>query len=548
MSDFETTTVAEDCRVWLWGLLDIEDPENGSLEWGNSIESFVDALSGRTGIVYFHNLGFDGRFIIDHLLRSGYEHVVTEGNRAPARLQFSTLISNMNKMYTIKVTWTTGKTIEFRDSLKKINLSVERMAGAFGLDIFKGEIDYKLERPKGWEPTEDELDYLDRDIRIVAQALRMVIDNGMTKLTTASDSMAEYKHLNGHKWFSSTFPVLDMDLDMEIRRAYRGGFTYLAERFKGRQGGGIVLDVNSLYPYIMYTRALPYGEPIFVEGKPEVNEKFPCAIFSVTFTAKLKENHVPCIQIKGSHIFGGTEYLKEIDEPTTLMMTNVDFDLYQDHYDMNILHFGGGWIFRSAVGMFETYIDKWMEVKANSTGGQREIAKLHLNSLWGKFAKNPNVTSKYPVMENDRVKYTLGPEEFTDPIYTPLGVFITSYAREVTIRSAQKNYDVFAYADTDSLHLLTPEVPEGIDVHPTKLGAWKFEYAFESAYFVRPKAYLERKADGTYKTAFAGVPDKVSSLLTFEDLTEGRVLSGKLAPKSVPGGIILEDVPFTIKL
>lgn len=548
MSDFETTTVVEDCRVWLWGLLDIEDPENAPLEWGTSIESFVDALEKRSGIVYFHNLGFDGRFIIDHLLRKGYEHTSTEGNKSPEKMKFSSLISNMNKMYTIKVTWRTGKTIEFRDSLKKINLSVERMAHAFGLDIFKGEIDYHLERHEGWEPTEEELDYLDRDIRIVAQALRLVIDSGMTKLTTASDSMAEYKHLNGHKWFAKTFPVLDMDLDSEIRRAYRGGFTFLAERYKGRQCSGLVFDVNSLYPYVMYTRLLPYGEPMFVEGMPEVSDKYPCAIFSVTFTATLKKGHIPCIQIKGSHVFGATEYIKEIPEPTTLMMTNIDFDLYMDHYDMKILHFGGGWLFHASQGMFEKYIDKWMEVKANTTGGQREIAKLHLNSLWGKFAKNPNVTGKFPIMENDHVKYVLGPEEFTDPIYTPLGVFVTSYAREITIRSAQKNYDVFAYADTDSLHLLTDDVPDNIDVHPTKLGAWKLEYAFESAYFVRPKAYLEQKADGSYKTAFAGVPERVSSTLTFDDLVEGKVLKGKLSPKSVPGGVVLEDVDFTIKL
>jgi hypothetical protein len=548
MADFETTTVAEDCRVWLWGLIDIADPENAPLEWGNSMDTFVEKLATQSGIVYFHNLGFDGRFIIDWLMRNGYEHVITVGNRKPDNMCFTTLISNMNKMYTIKVTWATGKTIEFRDSLKKINLSVERIAHAFKLDIFKGDIDYHLERSVDWEPTEDELDYLDRDIRIVAQALRMEFDAGMTKLTTASDSMAEYKNLNGHKWFAKTFPILDMSLDAEIRKAYRGGFTYLSERFKGCQGSGIVFDVNSLYPYIMYTRALPYGDPVYVEGKPEISEAFPCAVFSVTLTAKLKENHVPCIQIKGSSIFGGTEYIKNIDEPTTIMMTNVDFDLYKEHYDIEVLNYGGGWLFKAATGMFEKYIDKWMSVKANSEGGKREIAKLHLNSLWGKFAKNPNVTSKYPVMEDDRVKYVLGPEEFTNPVYTPLGVFVTSYAREVTIRSAQKNYDTFAYADTDSLHLLTDTVPVDIDVHPTRLGAWKHEYDFESSYFLRPKAYLERKKDGTYKTAFAGVPERVSSTLTFEDITEGRVLTGKLAPKAVPGGVVLQAVEFTIKL
>ncbi len=65
-----------------------------------------------------------------------------------------------------------------------------------------------------------------------------------------------------------------------------------------------------------------------------------------------------------------------------------------------------------------------------------------------------------------------------EPIYTAAGVFITSHARALTIRAAQASYDVFAYADTDSLHLLTDTVPDGIDVDPVRMGAGKFEYAF----------------------------------------------------------------------
>lgn len=545
-ADFETITDPNDCRVWLWGIAPVEASDE--LEWGIDLDSFMENIDSHNSTIYFHNLKFDGHFIIDWLLKHGYKHV---GNAKGglSKGHFSILMSDMNKLFSVNIRWENGHTTELRDSLKKLPMSVSNVARAFQLETTKGEIDYHAARPIGYHPTEEELDYLHRDVKIVADALKVVLDNGMTRLTVASDSLAEYKRLFGVKLFARTFPILSDEMDSEIRRAYRGGFTYSDPRFRSRQvGGGLVLDVNSLYPSVMYNSLLPYGEPEFEFGRVTPTERHPLTIFSVTFTAKLKPGHIPCIQIKGSSIFGATDYLTEVNEPTTLMMTNVDLDLYRDHYDMDILEYGGGWKFRGAPGLFDAYIDKWSEVKANSTGGQREIAKLHLNSLYGKFASNPNVTGKVPILEDDRVRFVRGEEERRPPVYTAVGVFVTSYARDLTIRAAQANYDVFAYADTDSLHLLTPTVPDSIEVHPTKMGAWKLEYEFTDAYFIRAKAYLELKRDGQYKVAFAGLPESVSSQLTFADLEDGRVLMGKLAPRSVPGGVVLEDVPYTLKL
>jgi hypothetical protein len=555
----------------VWGISSLSDPDG--MDWGRSIDDFIEYLKKQESVCYFHNLKFDGHFIVDWLLKNGYRHVTGKRRLDPG--EFSTLISGMNKWYSVNVRWYGGGSTEFRDSLKKINMPVRAIAEAFKLDMSKGDIDYHSFRPVGYEPTEDELDYLSRDVAIVAKALREVIDSGMTKLTVASDSLAEYKRLVGDKYFSRMFPVLSDDMDSEIRRAYRGGFTYADERFMKRKlSCGIVLDVNSLYPYIMYDRILPYGEPEWEDGKVEATERRPLTIFSVTFTAKLKANHIPCIQIKGSSIFGGTEYLKEISEPTTLMVTNVDWELYKDHYDIDVLAWGGGWKFRAATGLFKTYIDKWMKVKANSVGGQREIAKLHLNSLYGKFASNPNVTGKIPILEDGKVRFVTGPDEKKPPVYTAVGVFVTSWARDLTVRAAQENYDVFAYADTDSLHLIG-EFPadltskwegalNGLRVHPSELGAWKFEYAFSEAWYVRPKAYLEKKRgvdspcnEGcqkdhkhvrAYHVAWAGLPQREQEKLTFEHMTDGNVIHGKLQPRSVSGGVVLEDVPYTLKM
>jgi len=550
MADFETinTEGADSTRVWAWGLVPINDPNYYKVETGITIDTFMERIEMDNNIVYFHNLKFDGKFILDYLLKNGFYHVRTQFPDEPCT--FTTLISDMGTFYTIVIKWPSGQTSELRDSLKKIPMAVERIAKAFQLEETKGTIDYTLYREPGHELTTEEDDYLRRDIVIPARAMKEILDSGMRKLTVASDSMAEYKKLITNGYFQTIFPVFNHEMDMEVRRAYRGGFTYADPRFTKRviESPGIVLDVNSLYPSVMKAAILPFGMPDFVEGEVLTSKRRPLTIFSVTFTAKIKPNHIPCIQIKRMAMFTSTEYLTDIPDPITLMVTNVDWELYNEQYDIDILAFGSGWTFQAMSGMFDAYIDKWAKIKENETGGKREIAKLHLNSLYGKFASNPNVCSKVPYLEDDKVKFTRTDVEVRNPVYTPVGVFITSYARAITIRAAQQNYDRFAYADTDSLHLFGTEIPEGIDIHPTRMGAWKLEYTFKRAFYVRSKFYMEEKDNGDYVVRAAGLPERLSRELRFDDLYDGHVISGKLVPKAVPGGVVLKETPWKVDL
>jgi len=224
VADFETTTDPKDCRVWAWGLAYIEnDPD--FVEMGTDIDSFIERISRSNGNCYFHNLKFDGHFIIDWLLRHEYIHITSDIIKRPGR--FKTLISDMGKFYSITVKWENGHTTEFKDSLKKFspNMSVARLAKTFQLGETKGDIDYDAPRPFGHILTDEEKDYLRRDVSIVAKAMKVVLDNGMKKLTIGSDSLAEYKELTGMGKFETLFPILSEVMDSDIRRAYRGGFT-----------------------------------------------------------------------------------------------------------------------------------------------------------------------------------------------------------------------------------------------------------------------------------------------------------------------------------
>lgn len=539
-ADFETTTNPLDCRVWSWGSMAVDDYSDYVI--GIGVGSYVAYMLSAPSVTYFHNLAFDGSFILDYILKDGYVWVA----KNPGKGQFSTVISNMNKFYSITIVSKEGVKVELRDSLKKIPLPVRDVPKAFNLESSKGDIDYEMERPVGYLPSQEEWNYLYRDIFIMAQAMRIILASGMKRLTVGADSLAEFKSLHG-KGFERTFPVLSKTVDDDIRLAYRGGIAMPNKKWaRKRVGRGIVIDKNSMYPWVMRTKLLPYGKPWWSEVEDDDADLF---ILSITFTAKLKPNHIPCIQIKRSIQFNSQDFLEEVKEPTTVSITSVDLEMWQEQYDLKIWAINGYWNFKGIEGLFNDYIDKWMAVKANSTGGARTIAKLHLNSLYGKFAKNTDVTGKRPVLDDTgTVQYVMCDHEESNPVYTAMGAFITAYARADLISSAQANYDRFLYCDTDSLHLLGEDEPD-LWLHPTELGAWKVEHdgqPFDEAVFLRAKQYCERFGDHD-DVHIAGLPHEIAVRVRLEDMLHPRTWDGKLVPKRVPGGTVLASTTFTLK-
>lgn len=546
VSDFETTTDKNDVRVWAVCAVDIESDETVYI--GNSIERYFEWLQDKSTVCYYHNLKFDGEFILHYLLTHGYKY-----SDEPREKCFETLITDTGIFYSITVYFQKQnkkwKKAVFYDSLKKLPFKVATIAKAFELDMEKLSIDYDAPRPNGHELTQEEIDYIQVDCRIVAQALKKQMGEGLVKMTNASDALSSFKKIIGKDQFDRYFPTFPIDLDADIRRAYKGGFVYLNPKYKGRRGlKGLTLDVNSLYPWAMYNCLLPWGYPVFFEGEPEFDERYPLSIVRLQCEFELKKDHIPTIQLKNNRAFVETEYLTSSNgEIVQLTLTNVDLQLFLDHYNVYNLEYICGWKFKGKIGIFKDYIDHWMHIKETTTGAQRQLAKLMLNSLYGKFATNPKSRKKIPYLDDDEVvRYHVSELEERDPVYTAMGAFITAYAREKTIRSAQSVYDRFIYADTDSLHLIGHEVPENLEVHPTHLGAWKNEGCFTDSVFVRAKTYIE-VVDGKTKVTCAGMPDNVKEQVTLDNFHSGATFGGKLMPRRHKGGIVLESTTFTIK-
>lgn len=419
------------------------------------------------------------------------------------------------------------------------------------------------------------------------------------------------------------FPKPDYDAD--VRRAYRGGYTYVKPEYKEVDiKTGLVFDVNSLYPWTMHECKLPYGDPVFFEGEYQQDDTYNLYVQHLTTHIKLKEGYLPTIQVKKNFSFIPTEYITDstVDangepnyEPLELWLTSVDLELLKEHYTLLNPQYINGWKFRSTNKLFRDYIDKWMKVKIESTKNgnksMRTLSKLMLNALYGKFATKPTVKGKNPYYDDGVIKYTEGDEEKKKPIYIPVGVFVTSWARHKTITSAQKLYKYFVYADTDSLHLdiqlpdsilqmsdkqlekLTTKelqemgvpLPDDFEVDPVALGAWKLESKFQRARFIRQKSYCEdSNAPETWsnhhynskvikeycdfygeeakewlelfkdwydesdlKITCAGMPEACYKFVSWENFHEGAKYAGKLMPKHVKGGIVFKDIEFTIQ-
>lgn len=136
-------------------------------------------------------------------------------------------------------------------------------------------------------------------------------------------------------------------------------------------GNGVVLDVNSLYPSVMYESefGLPFGEPIFYEGKYKDDKVYPIYIQMITCSFEIKENKIPTIQIKNNRsYFRENEYLESSqNEIVCLVLTSVDLKLFLEQYNVYDLEYISGWKFKSTNILFKDYIDKWIKVKNEAT-------------------------------------------------------------------------------------------------------------------------------------------------------------------------------------
>lgn len=578
-ADFETSTPKwfekdSEARVWAYAICEIGNPEN--FIYGNNIDDFFkwcfhDTKNNYT--LYFHNLKFDGEYIFYYLLTHGY--VCVKDKKMVHDKSFTCLISDTGQFYSIEIYEKAGKKpnkVSIYDSLKILNFSVDQIAKDFSLPVKKLTLDYDTYRPVGHRLTEHEIDYIRCDVEVMSRALEIMFKENLTKMTIGSNALHNYKSMLSS--FNLYFPVLDFEYDKNIRESYKGGFTYLSPLYKEVEVNEniIVVDSNSMHSSHMMNDYMPIGEPVYFKGQYVEDKKYPLYIQRLSCSFKLKEGKIPSIQLKHNIGFIPTEYLESSnDEIVELTLTSVDIDLLFSQYDVEDIIYHDGYKFKRMIGLFTSYITFWInkknEAKVQGNTALYRIAKLMLNSLYGKFGLNPTVRGKYPhLLDDGRIKYSLYPEEIRDSVYCPVATFITAYSRHdiITTSQAIRDYtkekygrDFYIYSDTDSIHML--ELPEEelkqiIKIDDYKLGYYKVESRAVKGIYLRQKCYIEVDKDGKINTTVAGLPKKLGKYITLENFKRGFSIRAdekekehKLRFSHVKGGVLLIDTDFTIK-
>ena len=617
--DFETTVYSgqQDTEVWASAVVELGTEDVTILHSiGETLQYFRSLKCNM--ICYYHNLKFDGNFWLYYLIHDlGWKQATHKNEDGTIdwdakwhllNNEFEYMISDEGQWYSITMK-VNNYIIQLRDSLKLLPFSVKAIGKAFQTKHQKLNMEYTGLRYAGCEITPEEQRYIANDVLVVKEALEIMFSQGNNKMTIGSCCMAEYKALTGKyqydEWFPNLYDIpIDKDLHGEdnagdwIRHSYKGGWCYLV---KGKENNiykdGTVADVNSLYPSMMSSESgnrYPIGLPHFWTGnfipkEAQINNRY----FFIRFRTKfyIKHNMLPFIQIKGSWLYKGTEMLETSDvrnpkdgkyydkyydkeerlQDATVMLTLTctDYKLFREHYDVKDFEILDGCWFETEIGIFDDYINKYKEIKMNSKGARRTLAKLFLNNLYGKMATNTNSSFKLAYLKDDgSIGFETIDQNHKKPGYIAVGSAITSYARNFTIRAAQANYygadkAGFIYADTDSIHCDLPaDKIKGIRVDDRAFCCWKLESSWDKAVFVRQKTYIEHVTmenlepiDKPYwNVKCAGMPERCKQVYLnehagkeLEDFHVGLKVKGKLLPKRIRGGVLLVETEYEMR-
>src|SRR5690606_19515086 len=235
---------------WLAGFKNLETMES---TYFTNLHDFMEAILARgdnQNTEYaFHNLKYDGSYILPWLFTNGYE--VTHNK--PQAKQFSVLVDDRNAWYSITIQVTKRRKVTIWDSLKLFPTALEYLPDIYTTPTKKVREDkdwYEMKRPLDYQPDERDLRYFENDLQVPAEVLNKHIElYGLRfKKTQASQSFYNFEQtFKAWKW---RFPALSTEQDNAIRLAYWGGISHVPPEKAGEDFYNIgAMDINSSYPH-----------------------------------------------------------------------------------------------------------------------------------------------------------------------------------------------------------------------------------------------------------------------------------------------------------
>lgn len=270
-------------ETWAFAVCPIsKNPKREDVITWNSMDKAMTTLLGglfNNSLIFFHNMAYDGKQMVDWLFKHGYRHrpieratkdTVKMGNLEEfdfiaEKDTFGVSISGQGQWYEMVIATNIKKgsylkqvwddeneevdyvetdvyeVVVIRDSLKILPFSVDAISDSLKTKFkkLKGSIDYTLDRYSGWNITPTEQKYIDNDVLVMAEAMYLIRKMHVTEMTIGSHAFKQFKKMNysgkGKKQTTNKFiegryrlefPELDTEQDKFLRKAYYGAITY----------------------------------------------------------------------------------------------------------------------------------------------------------------------------------------------------------------------------------------------------------------------------------------------------------------------------------
>jgi hypothetical protein len=356
-----------------------------------------------------------------------------------------------------------GRTVVFLDTLNFFQGPLAVWGESIGIP--KGSVDFQA------SSDEDVSEYCKRDVLIILKlverwfALCRKHRLGGASLTAGGQAFRAYRHrfLQSKIYIHNNEPVLRLE-----RKAYFGGRTecfYVGALPPGRYA---MLDVNSMYPYVMKHMEYPCKLKWHFRGGSVEELRGMAAGHAVVARVRLATDRpvFPYRQGLFRTLFPVGEFWTVLTTPE--LRTALDGD--------EITHVAEVAVYDKAI-LFSKYVDELYRLRmdlAVSDPLWSKLIKVLLNSLYGKFGQRSETWVARPNVEHflpGRLHYTFGssPEFYTalclGPIvwycvghgegrnaFPAVAAHVTAYARCVLWDYIQKaGVENVYYCDTDSL-------------------------------------------------------------------------------------------------
>lgn len=477
-------------------------------------------------IIYFHNLDYDVQHFFQQVVDKKLHHDVT----------IDSIIYNAS-LYSVEFTYL-GCKFELRDSMKLYNQSLANLGKSVKWQKQTEKATYDWFPLKKSKRLYNEIEYFKFDIGVLSAVMSHHFINfkGKAKLTAAAYAEKGLKHdikkyddIHGTDKYKAVFePAIDYVNRVYIRSAYFGGFVY-ANRYllNKKLKRGLVGDVNSLYPSVMLNRNYPdwrslreLTEKEFSSLQLDDLETF--AIVTIAFSKlKIKADGVPVIPKKEA--FGQSREiynLSDLEDDRTITVTSLDLFHIKENYDCEYSFITGVICDKAIIRPFREFVLKHKKEKENAANKvQRQVAKIYLNSSYGKFAQRQIDTTHVLYQKEDGVVgyREIPDDEESKPKNILIAVWVTAFARDVLFKAINKvkasSVAELWYCDTDAVHFgysgkLDPinqgkEIFEeiGIPYSENIFGKWKPEQHMSEAVYLGSKRYWEQDpvAENNYK-------------------------------------------------